>query len=419
MYLILGYGLSGQATEKYLHSIGCSTIVYDEGKHLTPQINWQAIKFVVQSPGIAPNHTISELATGHNIPICTDIDLLQKRSPKAKYIGITGTNGKSTTTALIGHILEQAGFKTAVGGNIGKPVLELPELGNDSWYVLELSSYQLELSQALSFETAVWLNISPDHIERHKTMENYVKAKQRIFLNAKNAVIGVDDNFSQTTAKSLNIGCQTASILTSNADAYVNNLGILDIAGETFDLNAAQYLMGEHNWQNIAVAFLATLPILKNATAVFEHIKTFPGLAHRQQQIATIDNVLFVNDSKATNADAAEKALKTYSNYDIFWIVGGKAKTDGIDALAPYFSTIKKAYLIGEAATKFSETLNGEVNFTICNTLDKAVNVAFNDAKFAEKPVVLFAPACASFDQFKDFEHRGETFQNLVEAIKC
>lgn len=420
MYLILGYGRSGQATERYLHSLDCSSCIYDEGQNLTPEINWQKIECVVQSPGIAPSHAISELAISYNIPICTDIDLLQKRSPDANYIGITGTNGKSTTTALIGHILEKSGFKTAIGGNIGIPALDLPNLVNGEWYVLELSSYQLELSQNIQLDTAVWLNISEDHIERHKTLENYVKAKQRIFSNAKNAVIAIDDDFSQNVANNLNIKYKTVSIISqNNVDAYVDELGIMHNDDKIFDLKKASYLMGEHNWQNIALAFLATLPIVKNADKVFEHIKTFPGLAHRQQHIATIDNVLFVNDSKATNADAAEKALKAYQNYDIFWIIGGKDKTDGIYALAPYFYNIKKAYLIGEASIRFSQTLKDKVVFANCCTLDKAVNMAFQDAKSSKKPVVLFSPACASFDQFKDFEQRGEIFQQLVKAIKC
>lgn len=420
MHLILGFGKSGKATVKYLTGLNQQILIFDEGQNLTPQINWHTIKSVIQSPGITANHPISMLAKQYNIPIQSDINLLQQRNDKANYIGITGTNGKSTTTALIGHILQQSGLEVAVGGNIGTPVLELPNLSNNGWYVLELSSYQLELSNPLHFNTTVWLNISADHLERHQTIENYVKAKQRIFLQSTNAVIGIDDIYSEKTATNLHIPIKTVSINShQSANYYVDNSGILNIDQQIFDLKLINNLMGKHNWQNIAIAFATTLPIVKNASEIFAHIKTFPGLEHRQQKVATIENVLFINDSKATNADATEKALLTYKDYEIFWIAGGKDKTDGIDSLQSYFKNIKKAYLIGQAATRFSETLHNKVDHINCHTLEKAIVNAFNDAKKFDKPVILFSPACASFDQFKDFEHRGDVFQKLVKAITC
>lgn len=420
MHLILGYGKSGKATEKYFKSIDQQIIIYDEGQNLIPKINWQKIKSIIQSPGIPANHPISMLAKEYNIPIQTDINLLQQKNNKTNYIGITGTNGKSTTTELIGHILKQAGLEVAVGGNIGTPVLELPNLSSNGWYILELSSYQLELSNPIPLNTAVWLNISPDHLERHKTIENYVNTKQRIFLNSVNAIIGIDDIFSEKTAANLNISTKTVSINSNqSANYYVDNSGILNIDQQIFDLQSIDNLMGKHNWQNIALAFATTLPIIKNSSQIFAHIKTFPGLEHRQQKVATIENVLFINDSKATNADATEKALLAYKDYEIFWILGGKDKTDGIDSLKSYFNKIKKAYLIGEAATRFSKTLNNIVDHINCHNLETAITHAFNDAKKFNKSVVLFSPACASFDQFKDFEHRGAEFQKLVKAITC
>lgn len=418
-YLILGYGRSGKESARHLLSQGCKVIVYDDSEAEKPNIVWDKIKEGVQSPGIAPSHPIAMAAQHSGIPICTDINLLQKSSPSAKYIGITGTNGKSTTTALIGHILKQCCLRVAVGGNIGTPALALEELGENDWYVLELSSYQLELSQEINLDIAVMLNITPDHLDRHLSMELYVEAKKRIFNQAKFACIAVDDAYSKAVQAQLSMPHQTIASEFKNypADLWIDAGGILHIQGQIFDLNELTTLKGLHNWQNVALAFAATLRIINDKQKIWEHIQTFPGLAHRQQLVAKTTTVEFINDSKATNADACEKALKTFMDKKIFWIVGGKAKTDGIDSLAPYFPYIQKAYLIGDAKDRFAKDLFGNLVFEKSATLTNAIRHAYNDAKNETNAVVLLSPACASFDQFRDFEHRGDEFIKIVKEL--
>ncbi len=418
-YLVLGYGRSGRESERYLLSQRCKVVVYDDLLTEKFEVNWPKIKAVVQSPGIAPSHSIAIAAKRFGIPIYTDINLLQQRSASAKYMGITGTNGKSTTTALIGHILKQCGLTVAVGGNIGTPALALAELSDLDWYVLELSSYQLELSHELTFDIAVWLNITPDHLDRHLSMELYVGAKARIFNRAKWACIAVDDADSKAVESQLTMAHQTVASEFNNgpADLWVDANGILHIQDQRFDLNELTTLKGRHNWQNVALAFAATLQVVNRGQKIWEQIKTFPGLAHRQQLVAKTATVEFINDSKATNADACAKALKTFRDKKIFWIVGGKAKTDGIAALAPYFPDVQKAYLIGDATDRFAKDLCGNLAFEKSVTLTKAVTHAYFDAKHETNAVVLLSPACASFDQFRDFEHRGNEFIKIVKEL--
>ena len=416
-YLILGYGRSGKESERHLLNKGKKVVVYDDSLNKKPNIDWNKVKLVVQSPGIAQTHPVSTAARNECIPICTDINLLQASNPLAKYIGITGTNGKSTTTALIGHILRQSGLKAEVGGNIGIPVFALESLGKHGWYVLELSSYQLELSKDIYLDVAVWLNITPDHLERHVTMESYINAKERIFSSAKSACIVIDDAYSKEVEAKLIIPHLTIASEFKNypADLWVDAKGMLHISGQLFDLNELTKLKGMHNWQNVAVAFAATLQIIDDCQKIWKHIHTFPGLAHRQQLVAKNSNVEFINDSKATNANACEKALKTFFGKKIFWILGGKDKTDGIESLTPYFSHIKKAYLIGDAKDRFAKDLYGKVDFEKSVTLDVAVKHAIEDSNSETNAVVLLSPACASFDQFRDFEHRGDEFIKFVK----
>ena len=418
-YLILGYGRSGKESERHLLSQGRNVIIYDDSLSEKPQINWGQIKVVVQSPGIASCHPIAIAARNAEIPICTDINLLQKRNFGAKYIGITGTNGKSTTTALIGHILKQCGAKVAVGGNIGTPSLALEELGASGWYVLELSSYQLELSENINLDIAVWLNITPDHLERHLTMESYVAAKERIFNQAKYACIAVDDNYSRAVEANLSIPHQTIASEFKNcpANLWIDASGMLHVNGQLFDLKELNTLKGVHNWQNVALAFAAALQIIADSKKIWQSIQSFPGLPHRQQLVVKTPSIEFINDSKATNADACEKALKTFIDKKIFWIVGGKAKTDGIENLHTYFPHIKKAYLIGDSKDRFAKDLCGKLDFEKVVTLEAAVSCAYNDAKSEENAVVLLSPACASFDQFRDFEHRGDEFIKFVKEL--
>ena len=418
-YLILGYGRSGKESERHLLSQGRNVIIYDDSLSEKPQINWGQIKVVVQSPGIASCHPIAIAARNAETPICTDINLLQKRNFGAKYIGITGTNGKSTTTALIGHILKQCGAKVAVGGNIGTPALALEELDAHGWYVLELSSYQLELSENINLDIAVWLNITPDHLERHVTMESYVAAKERIFSQAKYACIAVDDNYSRAVEANLSIPHQTIASEFKNcpANLWIDASGMLHVNGQLFDLKELNNLKGVHNWQNVALAFAAALQIIADSKKIWQSIQSFPGLPHRQQLVVKTPSIEFINDSKATNADACEKALKTFIDKKIFWIVGGKAKTDGIENLHTYFPHIKKAYLIGDSKDRFAKDLCGKLDFEKVVTLEAAVSCAYNDAKSEENAVVLLSPACASFDQFRDYEHRGNEFIKFVKEL--
>jgi len=313
----------------------------------------------------------------------------------------------------------------AVGGNIGTPVLTLAALGADGIYVLEMSSYQLDLTETLAFDVAVLLNITPDHLDRHGGMEGYVAAKERIFAGQtarQAAVIGLDDDICKSIAEKLRVsGHRIVPISAEHAapgGVYVVGARLIDDVDHqqtaALDLDALPRLPGRHNWQNAAAAFAAARCLGVAADVAARGITSFPGLAHRQELIATIDGVRYVNDSKATNADATAKALVCYD--DILWIAGGVAKEGGIAGLAPYFPRIRHAFLIGEAAPAFAATLSGKVPLTRSGDLATAVR----QARAAAKPgsTVLLSPACASFDQFTDFEARGEAFRRLVEGLK-
>ncbi len=388
------------------------------------------VKALVLSPGIPATfpkpHPVAARARAAQIEIIGDIELLAQSCRAARYAGITGTNGKSTTTALLGHILKEAGVRVAVGGNLGIPVLQLDRLGGDGVYVLEMSSYQLELTKSLVFDVAVLLNITPDHLDRHGGMDGYIAAKERIFAGEKPgqaAVIGTDDAICRGLAKKLgDAGRKVVPISAERAVAggvYVMGGTIVDdIEGAKkpiLDLAEAPRLPGSHNWQNAAAAFAAARCLGIAAADAARAIKSFPGLAHRQELVAVIDGVRYINDSKATNADAAAKALACYDR--ICWIAGGVAKEGGITSLGPYFPRIRHAFLIGEAAPAFAQTLSGRVPFTMSGDLATAVHQARDAA--GRDGTVLLSPACASFDQFTDFEARGDAFRRLVEAMKA
>jgi UDP-N-acetylmuramoylalanine--D-glutamate ligase len=391
------------------------------------------VRALVLSPGIPHRfpkpHSVAQRARDTGLPIIGDIELLALARLKARFAGITGTNGKSTTTALIGHILAAAQRKVQIGGNLGMPALLLEALGSDGVYVLELSSYQLELTQSLTLDVAVLLNVTPDHLDRHGGMAGYVEAKRRIFRNQaaqQTAIIGIDDEICRGIRDTLsNARAQRIIPISAHMEAkggvYIRAGHLIDDldgkAAIILDLKDAPHLPGSHNAQNAAAGYAAARMLGVDSAACAAGIKSFPGLAHRQELIATIDGVRYVNDSKATNADAAEKALACYD--DIYWITGGRAKEDGIDALAPLFPRIRRAFLIGEAAPRFAKTLDGKVDYAIAGTLDKAVAQAREAALAGKKPgaVVLLSPACASFDQFQDFEARGEAFRRLVAGL--
>jgi UDP-N-acetylmuramoylalanine--D-glutamate ligase len=391
-------------------------------------LDWRRMAALVMSPGIPHTHPkphpAAAAAKQANVPLIGDIELLVRSAPAARYVAVTGTNGKSTTTALIGHILKESGCEVAVGGNLGTPVLSFAPLGKDGIYVLEMSSYQLELTRSLACEVAVLLNVTPDHLERHGGMAGYVAAKERIFANqrpSQAAVVGIDDEICRGIAGKLRKQRRQAVVPISGERAveggvYVADGLMTDASGararRVMDMRKATRLPGRHNWQNAAAAFAAARRVGIPADAAAAGIESFPGLAHRQELVATIDGVRYVNDSKATNADAAARALTCYDA--IYWIAGGVPKAGGIEPLRPLFPRIRHAFLIGEAAESFARTLGDAVPHTRSGDLATAVAEAREAARAGDSAVVLLSPACASFDQFANFEARGEAFRALV-----
>jgi UDP-N-acetylmuramoylalanine--D-glutamate ligase len=372
---------------------------------------------------------VAALATARRCPIIGDIELMARAGLGARFIGITGTNGKSTTTALIGHILRSAGLRAEIGGNLGTPALTLAPLDKDGIYVLEMSSYQLELTHTLAFDVAMLLNVTPDHLVRHGGMDGYIAAKARIFESqraSQTAVIGVDDAPSRALHARLAAAKQQTVIPISAEGAvaggvYAHDGWLQDArAGKServLNMAEATNLPGKHNWQNAAAAFAACAAAGLSRSKIVAGIVSYPGLAHRQELIAAIGDVRYINDSKATNADATAKALACYQ--PIYWILGGRAKETGLDGLEPFYPRIAHAYLIGEASERFAAELEGRVACTKCGTLAAALSAAHRQAQAERKPgaVVLLSPAAASFDQFANFEERGEVFRKLVEAL--
>jgi UDP-N-acetylmuramoylalanine--D-glutamate ligase len=375
-------------------------------------------------------HDVVVRAREWDIEVIGDIELFARTVTDTPVIAITGTNGKSTTTALIGHILKQAGFDAQIGGNIGQPALALAEPGPKTIYVLEISSYQVDLSPGLSADVAVLSNVTPDHIDRHGSLENYAAVKMALLKQTKKSglnVVGVDDAHCSAIFTRLTSNGGPPCLAVSVGKVLGRGIFVLDgqlydaqqdRAAKVMNLAAAAHLPGAHNWQNAALAYAATKPYVGAPATIVAAIVSFPGLAHRIEEVGRIGKVRFVNDSKATNADAAERALVCFD--DIWWIAGGRAKAGGIAPLEPLFSRIRKAYLIGEAAEAFAATLAGKVETVMSGTLDAAVTAAATDAakSAAPAPVVLLSPACASFDQFQDFESRGDAFRDLVAKLR-
>jgi len=446
---VLGLGRSGRVAAEALVAGGAIVSAWDDGAAAREAaaargipivdlgaIDWPAQCALVISPGIPHTHPTphpyAARARAAGVPIIGDIEVMLRSLAPARRVGITGTNGKSTTTALIGHILNATGHDARVGGNIGVPVLAMPPAGPNGIQVLEMSSYQLEITPSAAFDVGVLLNITPDHLDRHGGMDGYVAAKRLIFRRGaarQCAVIGVDDPICAALATEIAAipGLRTIAISASRrlTDGVSAADGVLVEAQggqsrEIADLRAIGTLPGQHNWQNAAAAFAVCRALGGDATSIAAAIASYPGLAHRQERVATRDGVVFINDSKATNADAAAKALGCYGS--IWWIAGGRAKAGGIAALAPFFPRIRKAYLIGESAAAFALTLaEAAVAHEICETLDRAVAAATRDALADPGPdrVVLLSPACASFDQFADFEERGARFRALARAERA
>ena len=390
------------------------------------------------SPGVplthpAPHWTV-EKAKEAGVEILGDVELFARTvnaapvQKRPKVCAITGTNGKSTTTALIGHICQSAGQDVRVGGNIGFGVLGLDDMHAGAIYVLELSSYQLDLTSSLRPDAAVLLNITPDHLDRHGGMDGYIAAKKRIFLNQgpnDTAVIGVDDAYCQRICTEIS-GSNQRLVRPISAGRAISR-GVYALQGllydaigertvEVSDLTAARALLGRHNWQNAAAAYAAAIALGLSSQEAVAGLISFPGLAHRMQEVARRGQVVFVNDSKATNADAARQAMSSYARF--YWIAGGVAKAGGIDSLSDLYPRIEKAYLIGEAAGEFAAALGETAPHQLCGDLEAAVEAAYADAQAAGgKAVILLSPACASFDQFPDFEVRGDAFTQTARRL--
>ncbi len=441
---ILGLGRSGLATALALDAGGARVHAWDDdairretaGAAGIPladpaSLDWNRIAALVPSPGVpfthpAPHPAVAR-AVAAGIEIVGDIELLARSRSEARIVAVTGTNGKSTTAALIGHMLGRDGRRVEIGGNLGRPALDLEPLGADGVYVLELSSYQLDLTVRFAPDIAVWLNISPDHLDRHGDIAGYVTAKRKIFRRADGvAVLGIDDEPSFETYKALDAegGRRLVPVslkLTPGDGVCVEGSVLREVIGDdawpVVDLRLAQGLRGVHNWQNAACAFAAARALGVPSAVAGGAIISFPGLAHRMEPVASINGIPFINDSKATNAEATAQALACFDN--IYWIAGGRPKAGGIESLEPYVSRIAHAFLIGEAADDFARTLKGRVAVTRSGDLLTAVRdaAAAAAANPGNRGVVLLSPACASFDQWPDFEARGDAFRDAVNAL--
>ncbi len=400
--------------------------------------NWERVASLILSPGIPLRHPrphrLVRRARAAGLPVIGDMELLAENQPGRRIVGVTGTNGKSTTSALIARVLQHAAIGTQLGGNIGLPVLDLLPKPHDDIYVLELSSYQLDLTERLKCAVAVILNLSPDHLDRHGGMAGYVRAKRRILRNQDAeswAIIGVDDADGQKICKQLRAARdrRVAPISAGGAakdgvakdGVYVIDGRLIDdldgAAREVGDLRPITHLQGVHNWQNAAAAYAVARALGVTPEQALDGMTGFPGLAHRMEMVGRIDGVRFVNDSKATNPDAAARALACYR--PIYWIAGGQAKQDDLDAVLPHLDRVKRAYLIGDATDRFAALLADRLDCVACGDLGHAVRAAADDARRdrLDGATVLLAPAAASFDQFADFEARGDAFRALVEDL--
>jgi UDP-N-acetylmuramoylalanine--D-glutamate ligase len=444
---VFGLGLSGVAAARSLAAGGASVLAWDDGERARnaakaagiplcdlTAARWSGIDALVLAPGVPlthpePHWTV-KLAHAHGTEIIGDTEIFvreRRSSGKAtKLIAVTGTNGKSTTTALIHHILTGIGISSAAGGNIGSAALDLPAFDDGCHYVLELSSFQLDLTPNLDPNVAVLLNVTPDHLDRHGTLDHYTAVKEKIFCAAGAAVIGADDAICRAIARRVAAqGIKTSLVSIHepvSTGVYAQGQTLFEAVEGTVQnevsLKGIGSLRGSHNAQNAAAALVALRQLGQPWPGIAASLRSFPGLAHRMEEVRKIANVLYINDSKATNGDAAGRALLSFSN--ICWIAGGKPKDGGITGLSKHFHAIRKAFLIGEAAGAFARTLaEAAVPFVVCTTLDKAVAEASDEAHAsgATEAVVLLSPACASYDQFSSFEERGNAFRALVQAL--
>ena len=443
---VFGLGRSGLTAARALKAGGALPILWDDSVSSRMQAeaegfavedltaaDWSGFAALVLSPGAPlthpkPHWTVDK-AKSAGVEVIGDIELFARAlaalpaEERPRVVAITGTNGKSTTTALIGWVLKQAGMTVHVGGNIGIGVLALPAPTPEAVYVVEVSSYQLDLTTSFAPDVAILTNISPDHLDRHGGMEGYVAAKAKVFAHAELALVGVDENWGQEISDALFADGRAVTRISAAARAPVSAEGTLwatigaiaDSSGPVADFAAARSLPGRHNAQNAAFAYAAARALGVPQDAAVQGLLTFPGLAHRMETVGQLGRVRFVNDSKATNADAARQALLSYGRS--FWIAGGRAKAGGIDDLADLFPRVVEAFLIGEAAGPFAAAL-GETPHRISGDMGTAVRQAADAAgSTGRDELVLLSPAAASFDQYPDFEARGEAFRAAVLGL--
>jgi UDP-N-acetylmuramoylalanine--D-glutamate ligase len=446
---VFGLGGSGLASCHALRAGGAEVIACDDSIDRMVQaaqanfitadlrsVSWANFAALVLTPGVPLTHPAphwSVLAARQaGIEVIGDVELFcrerRRHAPDSPFVAITGTNGKSTTTALIAHLMREAGHDVQMGGNIGTAILSLEPPRAGRVHVIEMSSYQIDLTPSLDPSVGILLNVTEDHIDRHGTLAHYAAVKERLLAGVQpdgTAIVGVDDGFSRAAADRIEQAGKRVvriSVKQPVADGLtVEHETIFAAAGgsrsEVARIGGIGSLRGLHNAQNAAAAAAAALALGVSAEVLQKGLRSFPGLAHRMEQVGRQTGTLFVNDSKGTNADATAKALASFP--EIFWIAGGKPKTGGIDSLAEFFPRIRKAYLIGEAAQQFAATLQGRVPYEISETLEQAVPAAAGDAAASglAEPVVLLSPACASFDQYRNFELRGTRFRELVTAL--
>jgi len=446
---VFGLGGSGLVSASALLAGGADVIGFDDNAQSVTKaaaagiptadlhtIDWSKVAALLLAPGVPLTHPLphwsADLAHKAGVEVIGDIELFcrerAKLAPGAPFVAITGTNGKSTTTALIAHLAAAAGMDVQLGGNIGTAILSLAPPAEGRVYVIECSSYQIDLAPSINPSVGILINLSEDHLDRHGTMQHYADVKERLVAGVPGngtAVVGVDDEWCRQIAHRLEESRENVVRISARQDLtsgiYVSQQRIMRANGvdaeQIAELGGIGSLRGVHNAQNAACATAAALALGLDPKTIQAGLRSFPGLAHRMEEIGRRGAVLYVNDSKATNADSSAQALACFT--DIFWIAGGKPKTGGIESLRGFFPRIRKAYLIGEAAQEFAGSLGAEVPHDIVGTLDNAVAAASRDAdtSSAAEPVVLLSPACASFDQYRNFEVRGDAFRALVRAL--
>jgi UDP-N-acetylmuramoylalanine--D-glutamate ligase len=444
MKYVIGLGKTGISVIRYCLDHEIPFIAWDDSPSLQEKVRlmggaivepnkapWHAIEKLILSPGVPTTfptpYVAVQLAQKYRIPYIGDVEYWNQLSQYSgyRYVGVTGTNGKSTTHAIIDYVLTAMNVPHFSGGNSGIPVLEAPKLSFGSVVNLEMSSYQLDILDKMTFDVGVILNITPDHLDRHGNMENYIHSKQAQITRVKAGglkVVGIDCPGGRQAYDNL-IALGHADMIPISSTHAIEN-GIYTVGNEVISSQNGgktvlglipDILPGAHNAQNVMAALLVCRYLGMDVADFFRLLPLYPGLAHRQERILDTPKALFINDSKATNADATLPALKTYPN--VYWIVGGIAKDEGVFPLLPYLNNVEKIFLIGESSERFQAELKGEKpSVSVANTLDEAMTLIAKELDQVDhKITVLLSPACASQDQFQNFEHRGRIFKELVQ----